>query len=298
LHRLTRWCAISAIGLVALLWPVSVGAGVPPNGRIAYLRFDISPSQVFSLLPDGTGVMRITDSSSWSSIRLAASPNGARLAVSQYNGVRSRLVTVRADGSRLRVIIPASKTSYGSVDWTADGSKLLFTRLLRTGGYGVFVVNLDGSGRTRLGSSKAFEATASPDGSMLAVVDNADRLATMDVDGTNRQVIVDGGFNTDPDWSPDGSTIVFARVAPGAQRSDLFLVQPNGSGLTRLTPTARRQEYEPSWSPDGTRIVFARQQSRSFSAPYDLFTISADGSNEQQVTDTSRDEFAPSWLTG
>ena len=299
MHSLVRCRAVLLIGISGILWPAPAAAGVPSNGRIAYLRFDLVPEQVFSILPDGTGAMRITDSSSWGSIRLAASPAGGRLAVSQFNGVASRLATVRAEGTRLRVVIPAKNTSYGSVDWTPDGSKLLFTQRLRTGGYGIFSVNLDGSGRTRLGSSKAFEVTPSPDGSMLAVVDGADRLAILDADGTNRQIIVNDGFNSNPDWSPDGSAIVFARVAPGGQRSDLFVVQPNGSGLARLAPTARRQEYQPSWSPDGTRIVFARQQSRDFSAPYDLFTIGAGGSNEEQVTDTaSRNEFAPSWMAG
>ena len=54
---------------------------------------------------------------------------------------------------------------------------------------------------------------------------------------------------------PDGSGAVFAGdcVPP----HDLFSVQADGSGLTRITQTAT-DEIDPSLSPDGTRIAFAR----------------------------------------
>ena len=58
-----------------------------------------------------------------------------------------------------------------------------------------------------------------------------------------------------PAWSPDGSTIAYAR-SPDASRGsyDLWLVNPDGTDNRSLTddPT---NELRPAWSPDGKRIA-------------------------------------------
>jgi dipeptidyl aminopeptidase/acylaminoacyl peptidase len=63
----------------------------------------------------------------------------------------------------------------------------------------------------------------------------------------------EGETASDPDWSPDGSTIVFRGTRNG--RADLFLIPAEGGNTTELTDTPQ-SEYQPAWSPDGTRIAF------------------------------------------
>lgn len=62
-----------------------------------------------------------------------------------------------------------------------------------------------------------------------------------------------------PDWSPDGSRIVFARNEDArldtTEDFDLWTVDIDGGLLTRLTDTPTK-EIEPRWSPDGSRIVY------------------------------------------
>ena len=64
------------------------------------------------------------------------------------------------------------------------------------------------------------------------------------------------------DWSPDGDWIVFVPDAtttrpPGA---DLWRVQPDGSGLERMTTldTAAVRILRPRYTPDGEWILFQR----------------------------------------
>jgi Tol biopolymer transport system component len=73
---------------------------------------------------------------------------------------------------------------------------------------------------------------------------------------------------------------------PLGQNLEIYLVQPDGSGLTNLTRSCE-QESDPDWSPDGTSIAFATTLPDSGSSwpwPQDIALIAADGSGRRLVT--------------
>ena len=108
--------------------------------------------------------------------------------------------------------------------------------------------------------------------------------------------MVPRGINDEPDWSPDGSQIVFFRLAHGDPRSDIYVVNVDGSGRTRLTDTPKRWEWSPTFSPNGQRIAFGRGQGPRAVDQADLFSMAVDGTDEQRLTDTGRlDEIWFTW---
>jgi TolB protein len=109
------------------------------------------------------------------------------------------------------------------------------------------------------------------------------RLTPADVDPATPQGLF---FQTEPAWSPDGSTIAFASRRSGT--FDLYAMSSDGSDTRRLTLTSD-DDGQPAWSPDGTRIVFARGASTR------LFVMNADGSGAQRLTGAAAEEGEPAW---
>jgi Tol biopolymer transport system component len=78
------------------------------------------------------------------------------------------------------------------------------------------------------------------------------------------------------------------------QNWELYLVQPDGSGLTRLTHNPR-VDTSPTWSPDGRQIAFRSRMDGSS----DIFVMGIDGSGLRNLVrdpeDSIFDEFFPEW---
>jgi len=64
----------------------------------------------------------------------------------------------------------------------------------------------------------------------------------------------------DPDWSPDGSRIVFWRGELG-KGDGLYLINTDGTGLKRIGPSGYDPGCDPSWSPVDNRILFHEGES-------------------------------------
>jgi len=74
---------------------------------------------------------------------------------------------------------------------------------------------------------------------------------------------------------------------------DIFVVNPDGSGLTNLTNTPELNETSPEWSPDGSKIVFLADT--TFNGDKNIFVMNEDGSNRQQYTNNVQAIGTVSW---
>jgi Tol biopolymer transport system component len=86
----------------------------------------------------------------------------------------------------------------------------------------------------------------SPDGSRLVYGDSAGTIVVSDAGGGSPRTII--GRGSEPSWSPDGRRLAFARD------TSVFVSNADGTGERLVVADAR----EPDWSPDGTRLVVAR----------------------------------------
>jgi Tol biopolymer transport system component len=194
----------------------------------------------------------------------------------------------------LSLPLSAAATYPGSVDGRlAIGSNI-------NGNFDIYTVLPNGQALQRLTTHPLFDACPawSADGKRITwchgvqaqtgVID----VWTMKADGTEKFQVTDlGGRSFFPDFSPDGSKIVFNSRPAGATNFDLFTINPDGTGLAQLT-TGPANEVNPAWSPDGTRIVYTSD----LTGVGQVYVMDADGSHQVQLTfDDAWKDQVPDW---
>ena len=139
---------------------------------------------------------------------------------------------------------------------------------------------------------------------------------SMNADGSGKKALtphypyaVIARDDSEPEWSPSGTKIVFTRsrqttgVSSGEPATEIDVMNANGSNQTRLTHSALN-DHSPTWSPDGTKIAFVRERMLSKTAtstpqPYgELYVMNADGSGERRLTQIVLDVCNKNTLTG
>jgi Tol biopolymer transport system component len=199
---------------------------------------------------------------------------------------KTRLYTVRPDGSRLRAVTrPGAGEERDSLaDWSPDGRSIALTRFF--------------GGRHCVSVARFCRSD----------------VLVVRPGGTGVRNLTRAGCSGDcvsseyPSWSPDGRRIAFER-ALGPLPSvgpppivGIFVMNADGSNvrqLTQLKPNSGSEDHGPSWSPDGRRIAFMR--SNNTIAPVDasaIYSVNADGSDLRLVRRMPRERpgaGTPNW---
>src|SRR5258705_5546613 len=82
------------------------------------------------------------------------------------------------------------------------------------------------------------------------------------------------GYDYQPDWSPDGRSVVFARYAKDAIELQLLDL---ASGVVSALTASGAVSVEPRWSPDGSRIAFV---SSAYNRRWHIHVLSAEGAKD------------------
>jgi Tol biopolymer transport system component len=246
------WRALLVVASLTLLAPGAQSASASDtdhdarNGRIVFGRFDTSLGDFHLLIADSRGahqhllLPRVAECPRWS-------PDGRRLVICMANpaGVL-RPATINADGSGLRILDIADPALNLACDaWARNGATLLCegwddARPDRAGLYSVRA--RDGGGLTRV--------TRNPF----------------------------GGHDIPGDYSPDGTTMTFVRVRPGAPQDTFAVFTANtlGGAIRQVTPYGLANCCFARWEPGGDDILFT-------SADGSLYTVHPDGRHLQKI---------------
>jgi Tol biopolymer transport system component len=190
------------------------------------------------------------------------------------------IYTINPDGSGLTRLTNTSSAE-ATPAWSPDGLKIAYARDSH-----VWTMNADGSGQTE--GPPGDDPGWSPDGTKLIYArDGFDSQGggVFVFDGTTETKVAPGERDSRwPEFSPDGQKIVFT-AASVAGIFDIYTVNPDGTGLTKITNTGNDQEA--TWSPDGSRLAFMHLG--------DVWTMNPDGTGRTQVTNNPDQEMDPAW---
>jgi Tol biopolymer transport system component len=93
-----------------------------------------------------------------------------------------------------------------------------------------------------------------------------------------------------PDWSPDGTKIVFASDRDG--NLEIYSMDVDGSNVMRITRN-ETPDTDPNWSPDGSQIAYTCTSETGIPA---VCTIHPDGTGFTQLTPGGQKQRHPIWL--
>jgi Tol biopolymer transport system component len=279
----------------ALVLGMAVSAAASPfEGDWILLHFQDQSGGVYDLYlvrPDGTGLINLTNGVADDYIG-AVSPDGSLIAVSSDDGTTTEIWVMEADGTGRRRL---TESGGYAVAWTPDG-RIVYSRASE-----IRIIASDGSGDAPVVDGLANVAqnlSVSPDGFTVAFdiqVDVPREVYSVPLaGGAVTQLTTEGGF--EPEWSPDGSQIVFTTFREEFG-DNFWVMNPDNSNQHNLFPS-EFNDFEASWSPDGGSIVFESVRNEDFAISiYDL----AAGTSVDVVTRPTAATFrSPVWvrLTG
>ncbi len=276
---------------------------------LLYQRYQDDEFTIRLVRPDGTGdhaVVSAADSPG-KTTHPDWSPDGQQVVFTVDD---SQLWTVRVDGTGLEQLpVDCGPECYllDSPAWSPDGRSIAYVHVLLPAG-GVPTTTIESvdvvTGEVSVLYTQpdplqlTLAARWAPSGDAMVLdlfrydsVDssspNGTAIATLDLKTRQVTRITPWEmFGTYPDWSPDGTTIVFTTYDLGDRdagngsnpyaASDLYTIAPDGSALTQLTknPTGDTLirnnsasgplSSQPTWAPSGDSIVFVQVEGETW----------------------------------
>lgn len=197
-----------------------------------------------------------------------------------YPNSLAHLYVIDSDGQNLRKVSPDSVdfNPIRGISWSPDRTRLAFSGETLDDEKHIYVVVANGTGFQKL---------------------------------TGGDDLISGGDSEDPQWSPDGSKILFRFGwsggiirPPETPWVGLYTINPDGTGLSPIiTPQTAGIDYKSisyaRWSPSGDKIVFEATDPSTYDSAwsetrYRLFAVNSDGSNIIQLT-SGNNSLSPEW---
>lgn len=262
----------------------------PDGSKVAWVHY-AGNSEIYVANADGSNRTQLTDNSA-DDMDPEWSPDGTKIAFRSERDGRWEVYVMNADGSNQTRMTNRSCQSTMPV-WSPDGTRIAF--LCGLGEWAdVWVMDANGGNQINLTSDDDQDGAVawSPDGAYLAYVRSPigydTEIFKVHIATKTVTKLTDNGVDDySPQWSPDGTKIVFSTKFANFE---IAVMDTNGLNIVNLT-NAPDGDYVPKWSPDGLFIAFIATRDGN----KELYVMNADGTNQFRLTSTPSDEADYNW---
>lgn len=218
------------------------------------------------------------------------SPDGKKIACVGYQNIETSwsIYVFDADGTHLNRLTSLAGVLDGALSWSADGTRIAFTRSYTdepTRAHEVWIMKADGTDQ-KFSGIYGFQPMWSPDGKKFVYCSLKSgnwEIYVSDIDGRNEQRLTsEPSTDLNPVWSPDGTLIAFMSERVG--NPEIFVMQADGTRPVRLTMNSG-YEGMPRWSPDGNQIAF--NSGSTGAQTCEVFIINTDGNELTRITNST-----------
>jgi hypothetical protein len=126
-----------------------------------YSNRDNSPGEIYSMNPDGSGILRLTNNQFYDR-NPSVSPNGTKMAISTNRDGNYEIYIMDTDGLNPLNISNSSGTMDIQPSWSPDGTKIVYVSTSNPSdinSYELWIINSDGSGKVRLTNNNTIDAS-------------------------------------------------------------------------------------------------------------------------------------------
>lgn len=265
-----------------------------------------SNKQVYICDFDGSNVVQITNSSA-PHLSPQWSKDGRFITFTSYEDRNPDLFVYEVATGRKRKLSGRKGLNSGG-NWSPGDKWVAFTGSV-DGDANIFLTKPSGGERKLFiaGSGLDVDPSFSPDGKWLAYVSGRFGnphifVGELSWAGDNVKVVGDkrltyaGWYNATPAWSPNSDKIAFAGYDKDINRFDIFLMNPDGSNMERLTIKSGDNE-RPTWSANGQLIMFqsSRVGQQNIKGASQLFIMNKDGSGQRKLETGLYEVQTPDW---
>ena len=222
--------------------------------QIAFVSARTGSKEIWVMDYDGANQRALTN---LRSIALTPrwSPDGSRIAFTcfaPYNGLVSPQICMYSMDSGKLIAFPRFRGTNITPDWSPDGSQIIFSSSMQSNPE-LYVSDING--------------------------------------GRPKRLTFSNGANMSPSWNPKtGQTIAFVSDRGGTPQ--LYLMNSDGTSVTKLDLPDKGYVIDPSWSPNGQLLAFSWRRPND---NYDLYIVDV---ASQQLLELTRDQGRnerPSW---
>ncbi|MFW7379513.1 MAG: eIF2A-related protein [Oligoflexus sp.] len=268
------------------------------QSKLAFVgrRAKNSVKQIYFADFDGSNPKAIT-SGKEPHLSPAWSPDGRYITYTTFENRSPNIYMYDTQTGSTRKLTSSKEGVTSGANWAPNGKLIAFSSS-RGGETDIHVINPSGTERKMLikGSSLDVDPKFSPDGKYLAFVSGRFGnphifVANLAWDGDtkvrvtgDKRLTYAGWYNSTPDWSRESDKIAFGGYDRDINRYDIFIMNPDGTKLERLTLKNGDNE-SPSWSPNSQLIVFQsnRVGDGNQKGPGKLWIMSRDGSHQRPL---------------